>query len=91
MHRRTSTFIFAALLATLAAHADTITVGSGSGAQNVFPFGSGQYSGEYQQAYSASSFSGSVTITALSFLPSLGSIPATSSSAYRRLPSLSAG
>ena len=59
---------------SLSASADTVTfVATGTG--NDFPFGSSVYSGEYQQVYSASLFSGPVDITSITFFsdPDFGS------------------
>jgi hypothetical protein len=50
------------------ASGDTVTTG-GTDQGNVFPFGSPNYVGEYQQVYSASLFSGPVDITAIAFFP----------------------
>ena len=64
--------VAAALLsASVAAHADNLTVGGSTGS-NVYPFGFSLYTGEYQEAYSATAFSGPVTITALTFFPANG-------------------
>jgi hypothetical protein len=65
--------LFIALVAALgtSAFATSITVG-GTNQLNVFPFGCGPtcafpYSGEYQQVYSSSVFSGPFTITQIAF------------------------
>jgi hypothetical protein len=50
----------------LSASADTVTFAA-TGSGNVFPFGSNEYLGEYQQVYSASLFSGPVDITSITF------------------------
>ena len=50
------------------ASAGTITIGSDA-SLNVYPFNADLYTGEYQQVYSASAFSGPVEITAITFFP----------------------
>src|SRR5665647_802661 len=48
-----------------------------SGGENCFPFGC-SYSGEYQQVYTASAFSGPITINALEFFNTSHNSSATS-------------
>ena len=68
-----STIGIAILLLSAAIHGDaaTITIGNTNGS-NAFPFGtntdgSAAYSGEYQQIYSSTSFSGPISISQLAF------------------------
>ena len=55
-----------------------MTVGTNDGSPNVFPYGSPNfYSGEYQQVYTASAFSGTVSISSIGFATSSGGVPNT--------------
>jgi hypothetical protein len=56
-----------ALLAVSTRPASADVIVGGTGNDNVFPFGNGFYTGEYQQLYAASAFPGSVVINAVSF------------------------
>jgi len=68
-------FGVALLLAATSVRADML-VGAPGNTNNEFPFG--LYSGEYQQAYAASLFSGPITISGLSFFPAAGFGPTVS-------------
>lgn len=66
--------ILGVLLCASGAWADSITVGTAN-SSNFFPFGGpsfGSVGSRYQQVYDASSFSGAVTITGLSFVGGSG-------------------
>jgi hypothetical protein len=51
------------------AHADSLIIGATNAGGNAFPFGNNgfSYSGEYQQVYSGTAFSGPVDITSIAF------------------------